>query len=205
MVSASSERRAFGDRMKRQRERRGITLESISKATKVSVALFAGLERGDCARWPAGLYARAYVRSYAEIVGINADDAVEDFNAAFAALQEPEKGAASPARAGRHAASLRLSMDAPAIEPERVAKRVGLAAADLVIGFLIAWVVHVGLQTGVWTTVACALAYHAFGRIVSDEPLLYWMYLRLRHDPVGARHEAGSEDVPVGDAASTTA
>ena len=203
MVSISSERRAFGERLKRQRERRGITLDSISKATKVSGALFASLERGDCARWPAGLYARAYVRGYAEQIGLNPDDAVEDFSAAFLNGNEFEKPGAT-AHPVRRAAALRLSMEPQAISPERVMKRVGLAAADLVVGLLIAWVVHVGLQTGVWTTVACALAYHAAGRMVSDEPLLYWAFLRLRHKTAVPR-EGDPEDVTVADPASTTA
>ena len=49
-----TDRRGFGERLKRQRERAGVTLEAISRSTKVPVALFAGLEAGDCSRWPAG-------------------------------------------------------------------------------------------------------------------------------------------------------
>ena len=199
MVSISSERRAFGDRLKRQRERRGITLDAISRSTKVSAPLFEGLERGDCSRWPAGLYARAYVRAYADIVGLNADEAVEDFSAAFASSLDGD--GQTPVRAG-HRAPLRLSMDPPPVSPQRVLKRVGLTAADLVIGFLIAWVAHVGLGLGVWSTVGCALAYHALGRAISDEPLLYWLYLRMRP---AAPVAPDTSEVAVGDTASTTA
>jgi transcriptional regulator with XRE-family HTH domain len=199
----SNELRAFGERLKRQRERRGTTLDSIAKTTKVAASLFAGLERGDCSRWPAGLYARAYVRAYAELIGINPDEAVEDFTAAFDSTVAPEKPGTA-AHPLRHTGGLRLSMESHTINPERVLKRAGLAAADLVLGFLIAWTVHVGLQTGVWTTVACALAYHAAGRLVSDEPLLYWAFLKLRHHHA-APPEPDTAEVPVGDAASTTA
>ena len=78
-----SERRAFGERARRQRERRGVTLEKIAQSTKVPASLFAGLERGDCSRWPAGLYSRAYIRAYAELIGLDPNEAVEDFTAAF--------------------------------------------------------------------------------------------------------------------------
>ena len=71
-----SERRAFGDRVRRQRERRGVSLEAIARATKVPASLFAGLERGDCARWPGGVYSRAYVRAYAQAIGLDPDEAV---------------------------------------------------------------------------------------------------------------------------------
>ena len=43
-----TDRRGFGERLKRQRERAGVTLETISQTTKVPVSLFAGLEAGDC-------------------------------------------------------------------------------------------------------------------------------------------------------------
>ena len=39
-----SDRRAFGERLKRQRERAGVPLARISQHTKVSAALFTGLE-----------------------------------------------------------------------------------------------------------------------------------------------------------------
>ena len=87
-----------------------------------------------------------------------------------------------------------------------IARRAALAAADLVVGFLIAAVVYRGISASVWLTVAATLAYFTIGRVVSDEPLLFWVYQRMRRpapplEPVvPERH-----DVPVGDAASTTA
>lgn len=70
---------AFGPRLRRERERRGISLEQIAADTKVGVDLWAGLERGDLARWPSGIFARAFVRSYAQRVGLNAQDTVDEF------------------------------------------------------------------------------------------------------------------------------
>jgi hypothetical protein len=202
-----SDRRIFGERLKRQRERRGITLAEIAKTTKVAASLFEGLETGDCSRWPAGLYARGYVRAYAEAVGLNPQEIVEEFAATFPAGARTDRPDNLPVeQPARVAGTLRLSLEEPAISPTRVAKRVGLAAADLVIGFLIAAVTHVGLGAGLWPTVSVALAYYAFGRIVSDDPLLYWMYLRVRTAPAPEpQPEPQATDVPVGDAASTTA
>ena len=54
-----SEREAFGRNLRRLRVQRGISLESITAATKVPTDLWAGLERNDFSRWPAGIYARA--------------------------------------------------------------------------------------------------------------------------------------------------
>jgi transcriptional regulator with XRE-family HTH domain len=74
-----SEREAFGPNLRRLRVQRGISLESIAAATKVNADLWAGLERNDLSRWPAGIYARAYVRAYAVKVGIDPDATVDEF------------------------------------------------------------------------------------------------------------------------------
>ena len=127
-----SERRAFGERARRQRERRGVTLETIAHSTKVPASLFAGLERGDCSRWPAGLYSRAYVRAYAELIGLDPTEAVEDFTAAFGETVWPD--GAPTRRRMTSAADLRLSMDdQPDLRHKRTLRRVTIALADLVL------------------------------------------------------------------------
>ena len=74
-----SERDTFGPRMRRERERRGISLETISTVTNVSVELWEGFERNDLSRWPKGLFARSFVRDYAKAVGLDPVEVVEDF------------------------------------------------------------------------------------------------------------------------------
>ncbi len=74
-----SERDAFGPNLRRIRVQRGLTLEQLSAATKVSVTLWAGLERNDFSKWPAGIYSRSYVRAYAEAIGVDAESIVDDF------------------------------------------------------------------------------------------------------------------------------
>ena len=74
-----SDRDSFGPSLRRQRERRRITLDDIAAATKVNVELWEGLERNDFTRWPAGIFARAFVRDYARVVGLDADAVVDEF------------------------------------------------------------------------------------------------------------------------------
>ena len=74
-----SERDTFGPRLRRERERRGISLETIAMRTNVSVALWKGFEQNDFSRWPGGLYARAFARDYAKAVGLDATEVVDDF------------------------------------------------------------------------------------------------------------------------------
>ena len=203
-----SDRRALGGRLKRQRERAGVTLERISQSTKVPVALFAGLESGDCSRWPAGLFARAYVRSYAEAIGLNADETVEEFAAAFGAAVKSDPFETAASSAGR-AGTLRLSLvEESPLDLPTVARRAGLAACELLLGALIAAVAHVGFGTRTWVTVGLVLAYFTLGRLIGDDPLLFGIFRRLRHRPdaAAAPAEAASPEVAaVGDAASTAA
>jgi hypothetical protein len=51
------------------------------------------------------------------------------------------------------------------------------------------------------------LSYFTIGRVISDEPLLYHVYRRLRTRPAKAvaTEPATDEVAPVGDAASTAA
>jgi cytoskeletal protein RodZ len=74
-----SERDTFGPRLRRERERRGISLETIVTRTNVSLELWQGFESNDLSRWPTRIYARAFVRDYARAVGLDPDEVVDDF------------------------------------------------------------------------------------------------------------------------------
>src|SRR5262245_44764752 len=69
----------FGPTLRRMRVAGGLSLEAIARETKVSVELWEDLERNDCRRWPAGIYARGYIRAYARMVGLDPDETVNDF------------------------------------------------------------------------------------------------------------------------------
>jgi cytoskeletal protein RodZ len=72
-------REAFGPSLRRIRLRRGITLEQIARETKVNADLWEALERNDFARWPSGIFARAYLRSYARLIGVDPEATVDEF------------------------------------------------------------------------------------------------------------------------------
>jgi len=74
-----SEQETFGPRLRRERERRGISLETLALLTNVSVELWIGLERNDLSKWPRGIFARAFIRDYAKAIGLDANEVVDDF------------------------------------------------------------------------------------------------------------------------------
>lgn len=70
---------AFIGRLRRYRERRRITLDEIAVTTRISRERLDAFERNDLDNWPRGVYARAWVRAYAAIVGLDPTDTVEEF------------------------------------------------------------------------------------------------------------------------------
>lgn len=69
----------FLTRVRRERERRGLSLRQLESRTNVSVALWSAFEANDFSRWPTGVFARAFVREYAAAVGLDPEDTVDDF------------------------------------------------------------------------------------------------------------------------------
>lgn len=69
----------FAFRLRLYRERRRISLPEIAAATRIRQEALEGLERGDLAQWPRGLYARTWVRAYAAMVGLDPVDTVDEF------------------------------------------------------------------------------------------------------------------------------
>jgi cytoskeleton protein RodZ len=89
----------FGGRLRDARERRGLSLRQIAGSTKIPVASLDALERNEMSRLPGGLFSRAFVRSYAIEVGLDAEATLQEFIAEF----QPETVAAGHSTAERAA------------------------------------------------------------------------------------------------------
>jgi cytoskeleton protein RodZ len=81
---------AFGDRLRREREMRGITLEEITESTKISRRHLEALEGEHFDQLPGGVFNKGFVRAYAHFLGIDEDQAVADYAAASNEQPEPE-------------------------------------------------------------------------------------------------------------------
>ncbi len=79
---------AFGDRLRREREMRGITLEEITESTKISRRHLEALEGEHFDQLPGGVFNKGFVRAYARFLGIDGDQAVADY--ATASNEQPE-------------------------------------------------------------------------------------------------------------------
>jgi transcriptional regulator with XRE-family HTH domain len=105
-----SDPQALGSALRRERERRGISLDEIAARTKIAASLFDGLERGDLSRWPGGIFRRAFVRNYAQAVGLEPEPVLEAF---LRACPEDEGGARPEVRPGPGAVRPRVVGESP--------------------------------------------------------------------------------------------
>jgi len=82
-LQMSAAREAFGPNLRRARVHAGVSLKTIVDATNVSQTLWDGLESNDLSKWPNGVFARAFVKEYAKLVGLDTDATVDEFCRCF--------------------------------------------------------------------------------------------------------------------------
>lgn len=167
--------------LRRERERRGIPLEAVAETTKIQLALLAGLERGDLARWPSGIFRRAFVRAYADAVGLVPDDVVARFEEVFP--ERGDDGVVSVPAFERPAAKehLRLTLAAaPAPSSRAWALRGASAFADALVisgvSLASAWGFH---QPITWAALAAGIAYFGAGTALVESTPATWAIRRL--------------------------
>ncbi len=78
---------AFGERLRRQREMRGVSLEEISKSTKIGIRSLKAIEDEDFEKLPGGIFNKGFVRAYARFLGLDEEEIVADFEEAWNAFE----------------------------------------------------------------------------------------------------------------------
>lgn len=80
----------LGEYLKRERELRGISLEEISEGTKISKRLLTYMEMGKWDELPGDVFARGFLKSYAEFIGIAPEEILLRFEEELSSFQEEE-------------------------------------------------------------------------------------------------------------------
>lgn len=78
----------FGEQLRGERERRGLSLETLCARTKVNRRHLEALERGDYQALPGGVFRRGFVRAYLGSVGLEESSWLERFDASYAAYAQ---------------------------------------------------------------------------------------------------------------------
>jgi cytoskeletal protein RodZ len=78
---------AFGEKLRRQREHRGLTLDAISTTTKISTRMLSAIEDERFDQLPGGVFNKGFVRAYARQVGLNEEETINGYLTALAESQ----------------------------------------------------------------------------------------------------------------------
>jgi len=159
----------LGAYLRAERERRGLALRAISDSTKVSRPLLEGLESDDISKWPGGIFRRAFVRSYAEAVGLDPDEIYRRFEQQHkppaAEFPRPEPGFASSEVAVLEQSRGVRALPARIRIPANRVRYVG-TAADLTVAVVLAFGSAAAGSRLLWPVLMIA-AYYAAGVLLT--------------------------------------
>ena len=89
-----------GAELARARHTRALSLEELSRRTKIGVAALSAIERGDVGKLPGGIFTRGFVRAYAREVGCDPEAAVSRFVAEYGDGERGSLGSQQDREAG---------------------------------------------------------------------------------------------------------
>ncbi len=88
-----------GKFLQQERERKGVSLEAVSKATRISWKSLEALEGDDFAALPAPIFIRSFLKTYASFLGLNPDKVIAQYETQTGIIgissikgTQPEKG-----------------------------------------------------------------------------------------------------------------
>lgn len=82
----------FGKYLQGFRNRQGISLETVSRATNISMEYLIAVEAENHTRLPAQVFVKGFLRAYAETIGADGDRAVASYLQSVARLSAAETG-----------------------------------------------------------------------------------------------------------------
>jgi transcriptional regulator with XRE-family HTH domain len=176
--SSGSEPEGFGPRLRRERERRGISLDTIARSTKIKSSLLVGLERDDVSHWPSGIFRRAFMREYAAAIGLAPEPLVTEFLERFPDPEADSGGAPQGRDARPDVRTLRLTFDPdPAWTVLAALRRLAAAALDATLIALGAGVVAWYWGANAWMAGAIlALAYYSTATALLGRSFASWLF-----------------------------
>jgi cytoskeletal protein RodZ len=82
-----------------RRKKKAISLEEISKATKISIRSLQAIEAGEFQKLPGGVYSTSYIRQYARAIDVDESQILEHYYSVMGIRPEPEESLERPREA----------------------------------------------------------------------------------------------------------
>ena len=87
----------IGAQLRASREAKGLSIDALSKVTRVQPRILAAIERNDVSSVPPRPFGRGFVRAYAQEIGLNPEDTARAYFAQFAPLTRADAPSAPSA------------------------------------------------------------------------------------------------------------
>lgn len=71
---------SIGEKLRLEREARGIALRDISEHTRISMRYLEAIETDDYRRLPGGIFNRSFIRAYAKFIGYDENQAIDEYS-----------------------------------------------------------------------------------------------------------------------------
>lgn len=69
----------LGEKLRQAREERGISISEVAEQTRISALYLEGIEADDYRTLPGGIFNKGFVKSYAKYVGVDEQEALQDY------------------------------------------------------------------------------------------------------------------------------
>ncbi|HZC65619.1 MAG TPA: helix-turn-helix domain-containing protein [Candidatus Dormibacteraeota bacterium] len=83
---------SFGERLKREREMREVSLDELTKATRISQRFLEALENEDWKKLPGGVFGRGFVRTIAGYLGLDEETLLGEYDLARGDVSRESSG-----------------------------------------------------------------------------------------------------------------
>lgn len=85
----SENKMSIGETLRDARIAKGYTLDDLQQTTKIQKRYLIAIEDGNFADLPGDFYVRAFIKQYADTVGLDGNELLESYSDAFTQHQDP--------------------------------------------------------------------------------------------------------------------
>ena len=108
----------LGELLRNARKAKGYSLDDLQEKTKIQKRYLAGIEEEDFSNMPGAFYIRAFIKQYAEAVGVDPDEALTLYKEASHDEKTTEQEQQAPAQMQSSTSNFEMSSDMKAMMPK---------------------------------------------------------------------------------------
>ncbi|KHK04063.1 RodZ domain-containing protein [Desulfovibrio sp. TomC] len=127
--------RELGTMLREERERQGLSLDTVADKIKISRSCLAAIEEGNERALPHPVYAKGFIKNYAKILGVDQDEFTAQLSSLYQ-LEEPGHGRESTLNADIADEDCGCSMRSDAPRPPVKLLALGVVGLLLVVGIV---------------------------------------------------------------------